>query len=73
MLADVMARYPARHFVLVDDKLSILTSTKAQLRDRLTTIWPRQGHYAKDAAVIARYPAADVTIEAIADLLDVEV
>ena len=69
MLADVMARYPARHFILVDDKPSILTSTKAQLHDRLITIWPRQGHYATEAAKDADRTPADVTIDHIGDLL----
>jgi FMN phosphatase YigB (HAD superfamily) len=69
MLADVMARYPARHYVMVDDKLSILTAMKAQLRDRLTTIWPRQGHYAVEAAGDADRTPPDMAVDHIADLL----
>lgn len=69
MLDDVMAHYPARHFVMVDDKLSILTSMKAQLRERLTTIWPRQGHYAMEAAGDADRNLADLTVDHIAELL----
>ncbi len=68
-LADVEARFPARHYVLVDDKLRILTAIKAIWGQRLTSIFPRQGHYALDTAAIAQYPAADVTIESIGALL----
>ena len=69
MLADLERRYPAAHYVMVDDKLRILTAMKAVLRDRLTTVFVRQGHYAHDAGLIRDCPPADVTIEAIADLL----
>ncbi len=69
MLADLERRHPAGHYVMVDDKLRILTAMKAVLRERLTTVFVRQGHYAHDAELIRGLPAADVTIEAIADLL----
>jgi hypothetical protein len=62
-------RYPARHYVLVDDKLRILTAVKKVLGSRLTTIFPRQGHYALDPKLLAAYPPADITIERIGDLL----
>lgn len=68
MLDDVESRYPADHYVLVDDKLRILTAVKAAWGKRVTTVFPRQGHYALDAVAIARYPAADVTIEHIGEL-----
>jgi len=68
-LRDVEQRYPARHYVLVDDKPRILASVKAIWKDRVTTVLPRQGQYAKDAQVIASLPAADLTIERISDLL----
>src|SRR4051794_34483433 len=68
MLDDVARRYPARHYVMVDDKLRILTAMKKVWGDRLTTVFVRQGHYASDPEVLAQYPAADVTIERIADL-----
>jgi len=68
MLDDVEQRFPARRYVMVDDKLRILAAMKASWRDRLTTVFVRQGHYAHDPSQIARYPAADVTIERIADL-----
>jgi FMN phosphatase YigB (HAD superfamily) len=66
-LDKVLRRFPARHYVMIDDKLSILTAMKAILRARLTTLWPRQGHYAREAAN-ANYPPADLTVEKIGDL-----
>jgi FMN phosphatase YigB (HAD superfamily) len=71
-LEDVERRYPARHYVLVDDKLRILTAVKAVWGQRVTTVFPRQGHYALDPAEVAKYPPADVTVERIGDLLRVE-
>jgi FMN phosphatase YigB (HAD superfamily) len=70
MLADVERRYPARHYVMVDDKLRILAAMKKILQDRLTTVFPRQGHYALDPHNLSVYPPADLTIERIGDLLD---
>ncbi|HEY1891183.1 MAG TPA: HAD family hydrolase [Steroidobacteraceae bacterium] len=70
MLDSVKRRYPASHYVMVDDKLRILTAMKGEWGESLTTIFPRQGHYACDAKELAAYPAADVTVERIADLLD---
>ena len=69
MLADVEARYPARHYVMVDDKLRILAGMKRIWGNRLTTVFPRQGHYALDPKLVAEYPPADVSIERIGDLL----
>ena len=71
-LDDVERRHPARHYVLVDDKLRILAAVKEHWRERVTTVLPLQGQFANDADVVASYPAADVTIAAIAELLDVE-
>jgi FMN phosphatase YigB (HAD superfamily) len=68
-LADVEAHFPARHYVMVDDKLRILDAMKRSWGDRLTTVFPRQGHYALDAQQVAAYPPADVTVERIGDLL----
>lgn len=68
-LDDVEERYPARHYVLVDDKLRILTAVKKAWGSRLTTVFPRQGHYARDPETLALYPPADITIERIGDLL----
>ena len=70
MLDDVEARYPASRYVMVDDKLRILAAMKKIWGDRLTTVWPRQGHYALDRKAIATYPSADIMIERIDDLLN---
>ena len=70
MLDDVQRRYPATRYVLVDDKLRILTAVKAAWGDRVTTVWPRQGHYALDPRVTARYPEPDVTLSRVTDLQD---
>jgi FMN phosphatase YigB (HAD superfamily) len=72
MLGAVAERYPARHYVMIDDKLRILAAMKKTWKHRLTTIFPRQGHYALDPHNRAAYPPADLTIEHIADLIDVD-
>jgi FMN phosphatase YigB (HAD superfamily) len=69
-LADVEARYPAAHYVMVDDKLRILTAIKKIWGRRVTTVFARQGHYALDPEILAAYPAADVSIERIGALLN---
>jgi FMN phosphatase YigB (HAD superfamily) len=66
MIAD---RFPATHYVLVDDKLRLLSAFKEQWGRRVTTVFARQGHYALDPNNVAAYPAADMTIERIGDLL----
>jgi FMN phosphatase YigB (HAD superfamily) len=68
-LEDVERRYPARHYVLVDDKPLILASVKKAWRERVTTVLPRQGQYANDARVVASVPPADLTVERVGDLL----
>ena len=68
-LDDVEEHYPASNYVLVDDKLKILTAVKKIWGTRLTTVFPRQGHYAHDPGTLANYPAADITIDQIGDLL----
>ena len=70
MLEAVAKRYPARHYFMVDDKLRILSVMKKQWEDRLTTVFPRQGHYALDRKNIIAYPPADLTVERIGDLVD---
>ena len=70
MLADVEQRFPARRYVMVDDKLRILAAMKKVLKSRVTTVFPRQGHYALDPQILAAYPPADLTIAGIAELLD---
>ena len=69
-LEDVEHRYPAAHYVLVDDKLHILTAIKKIWGTRVTTVFPRQGHYALDPQVLATCPPADVSIGRIGELLE---
>ncbi|MEP7339525.1 MAG: HAD family hydrolase [Acidobacteriota bacterium] len=71
-LDDVESRYPADHYVMVDDKLRILAAMKQAWGQRLTTVFPQQGHYAFDPEVLAKYPAADVKVERIGELLNYE-
>ncbi len=71
-LDDVERRYPADHYVLVDDKLRILTAVKKHWGARVTTVFPRQGHYARDVEALRTFPPADLTIERIGDLLAVD-
>ena len=71
-LDDVARRFPAEHYVLIDDKLRILTAIKRAWGERVTTVFPRQGHYAHDPKILRTYPPADVTIDRIGDLLDDE-
>jgi hypothetical protein len=68
-LDDVARRYPAGHYVLVDDKPRILAAVKQAWAGRVTTVLPRQGQYACDPAAAATYPSADRTVERIGDLL----
>lgn len=72
MLDTVQRCYPARRYVMVDDKQRLLTAMKQILGDRLLTIFPRQGHYAHDPANHARYPAADISIDHIGELLEID-
>ncbi len=69
-LAEVERRFPAAHYVLIDDKLRLLTAVKKAWGDRVTTVFPRQGQFAFDAAVLADNPPADITIPQIGDLMD---
>ena len=55
---------------MVDDKIFVLAAMKAIWKERLTTVFVRQGHYAFDAKIMAASPPADVTIEAIGDLIE---
>jgi FMN phosphatase YigB (HAD superfamily) len=71
-LEDVERRYPADHYVLIDDKPRILTAVKRIWGPRVTTVFPRQGSYAHDAEALASNPAADITIERIGDLLGMD-
>lgn len=69
MLQSVEQHYPARHYVMIDDKLRILDALRNQWQDRVTTVFPRQGHYAHDTAAISGFAPADVTVERIEELL----
>jgi FMN phosphatase YigB (HAD superfamily) len=69
-LDDVEARYPALHYVLVDDKPRILAAVKQAWGTRVTTVLPRQGQYAHDANALASFPTPDMTVDRIGDLLD---
>ena len=73
MLDEVEHRYPARRYVMIDDKLRILTAIKDVWRDRVTTVFVRQGHYAHDPSQVQQYPPADLTVEAIGDVLDLRI
>ena len=67
-LDDVEAKYPAAHYVMVDDKVRILAAIKKYWGARVTTVFPRQGHYALDVAEVAKYPKPDIRLERIGDL-----
>ena len=67
-LDDVEAKYPASHYVMVDDKVRILAAIKEHWGSRVTTVFPRQGHYALDTALVAKYPKPDITLERIGEL-----
>lgn len=68
-LDDVEKRFPAAHYVLIDDKLRILAAVKKIWGSKVTTVFPRQGHYAHDPKALADYPPADISIDRIGDLL----
>ena len=70
MLDDVEQRYPAGRYVVVDDKLRVLTAIKAVWRERSTTVFVRQGHYATDVRLVASHPPADISVDRIEELLD---
>jgi len=68
-LAYVERLYPADHYVLIDDKLRILAAVKKLLGERVTTVFPKQGHYAFDPDILADNPPADIELARIGDLL----
>jgi FMN phosphatase YigB (HAD superfamily) len=70
MLHDVERRYPARRYVMVEDKIRILAAMKDVWGDRLTTVFVRQGRFANDAGLVAEFPPPDVTIDRIGELVD---
>lgn len=72
MLDDVERRFPARQYVIVEDKLRVIDALKRHWRERLTTVFVRQGHYAHDPEVLAEYPAAQIALDGIGDLLTLD-
>jgi FMN phosphatase YigB (HAD superfamily) len=72
-LDEVARRFPADHYVMLDDKLRILTAIKKTWGKRVTTVFVRQGHYAHDSTTLAAYPPADVTFDQIGDLLNANI
>jgi FMN phosphatase YigB (HAD superfamily) len=71
-LAEVERLYPAEHYVLVDDKLHILAAVKKIWREKVTTAFVKQGHYALDPMALAEQPQADVVIDKIGDLIKLD-
>jgi FMN phosphatase YigB (HAD superfamily) len=68
-LDDVARLYPADHYVMIDDKLRILSAVKKIWGERVTTVFPKQGHYALDPEILAQCPPADVELAKIGDLV----
>jgi FMN phosphatase YigB (HAD superfamily) len=68
-LDDVERLYPAKHYVMIDDKLRILDAMKKIWGERVTTVFPQQGHYATDPEILAQYPHGDIQLKRIADLV----
>jgi len=68
-LADVERLYPANHYVLIDDKLRILAAVKKIWREKVTTVFAKQGHYAFDPKILAEHPRADIVLDKIGDLI----
>ena len=64
--------YPAQHYVMIDDKVRLLEAIKDFWGDRVTTVFPKQGHYARDKKAVAQYRPADISIARIGDLLDLD-
>ncbi len=72
-LADIEKRFPAEHYVLIDDKLRILAAIKTIWQSRVSTVFVKQGHYATDPNILRHYPPADVTIDRIGDLVNCDI
>lgn len=72
MLDDVARRFPAQHYVMVEDKLRVLHGMKRRWRERLTTVFVSQGHYANDPAARKEYPPAQIELGGIRELCDLD-
>lgn len=68
-VAAIERRYPAAHYVVIDDKIRLLTAFKQAWGDRVTTVFPRQGQFGRDAAAIADNPTPDLAVDRISELL----
>ena len=73
MLATVQREYPAKRYVLIDDKERILDAVKKIWDEKLVSVFPRQGHYAHDPENAGKYRKPDVTVERIGDLLGMDI
>jgi FMN phosphatase YigB (HAD superfamily) len=69
MVDDIVRRYPAKRYVMFDDKIFVLAALKAVWKERVTTVFVRQGHYALDEKLVAQSPAADVTVQSIEEAI----
>jgi hypothetical protein len=67
-LADVERFYPAKRYVMIDDKLRILNAVKNVWGDRVSTVFPKQGHYARDPHALAGFQPADIQLDQISEL-----
>ena len=71
MLDVMQGDFPAKHYVMIDDKPQLLAAMKRVLADRMTTVFVRQGHYATESESVEIDPAPDLVVEHIGDLCDV--
>jgi FMN phosphatase YigB (HAD superfamily) len=71
-LDDIQERYPADHYIFIDDKVRILSAVKKAWGSRVTTVFPRQGHYAVDEKEVAKYPKPDFTMDRIGALMETD-
>ena len=72
MLDDVERLFPAKHYVMIDDKLRILDALKRSWGDRVTTVFPKQGHYATDPELLAQYTHGDIQLDRIGDFTQLD-
>jgi FMN phosphatase YigB (HAD superfamily) len=66
-LAEITTAFPADHFVLVDDKPTVIARVAARLTVPLTTVFVRQGKYA-EAVPHGDWPGAGLTVSGIGEL-----
>ncbi|MFZ6773896.1 HAD family hydrolase [Undibacterium sp. SXout7W] len=72
MIAAIVEQYPGQHYVMIDDKLRVLTAMKKLMQHHLTTVFVRQGHFALNADTLAMYPPADISVDHLGDLMDLQ-